>query len=129
MQNSVCRAACSRYTGDSVFNGCLVYNLGWQNIPAKKINDECASKTPAFGFSVVGGRRTRKPHGRHAKKFANQRHGICGKLAAAGAGSRARDGFQRGQTLLAHFPAAISADSLEDILNRYGMAFKLARGD
>src|SRR6202162_6667242 len=127
MQYCVCRAARSRYTGDGVFDGGLVYDLRWQNISAKKVNDKFPGSITGFGLCVVRSRSARKAHRRHSKKSANQRHGIGGKLAAAGAGSRAGHAFQRGQTLLTHFLAAISAHSLEDILNSNGMAFKLAR--
>src|SRR3984893_19371619 len=129
MQHCGRRAARSRYTGDGVFNGCFVYDLGWQNIPPKKVNDKFASAMTRLGFCVVGGGGAGESHGCHSEKFANECHSIGGKLTAAGTGPGTRNLFQCRQTLLGHFSAAVSAHSLEDILNRNGMPFKLARDD
>src|SRR5260370_35858475 len=72
------------------------------------------------------GRNAGESHRRDAKKFADQCHGVCSELSAAGAGSGTRSDFEGLELRIGHSAARMFADGFVDVLNRDRVTFKLA---
>src|SRR5271165_2841403 len=129
MQDGVGGAAAGRDAGDGVFDGGLGDDCRWGDIVAQKIEDQFSGALAGGGFGGVGGGDAGESHGSNAEKFADHGHGVGGELTAAGACTGAGSDFEGVQLGVAHVAAGMFSHGFKNVLNGYGMAFKLAGGD
>ena len=104
-------------------------DLRWRHVAAKKIHDHFAGAMAGIGLGRIGGRDAGKPHRRNAEKLADQRHGVGGELAAAGASSGASGALQRVKPRVRHSSAGVLPDRFVNVLNGHGVALELAGSD
>src|SRR5580704_6388845 len=80
-----------------------------------------------MGFAFVGSGNAGDSHGSHAKKFADQGHGVGSELTTTCACTRTGGTFNFLQFLVTHLAARVCANGFKYILDGDGVAFELAR--
>src|SRR5262245_14553668 len=103
-------------TSNRVFNGSFGDDFARRHVAAEEIHHEFTRAMTCVVFGGVGGGDAGKLHGRDAKKFGDESHGIGGELAAAGASARAGHFFEFIEFGIGHFAPCVRTDSFVDVL-------------
>ncbi len=84
------------------------------DVAADEVHDQLAGLARGLVLGRILGRDAVEPRGREAHELHDRRHRVGGVLAAAGAGSRARDLLHLVQLVERDLARAVGADGLED---------------
>ena len=91
--------------------------------------DDFLTLAASGSFSRICRRNAGESHRRNPQEFADQRHGVRGKLSAAGASSWTSGNLKGLELSVRHPTARVFAYGFIDVLNRDGVALKLTRGN
>jgi hypothetical protein len=129
MQRTIGRAAGRSDDGGGVFKRLARNDVARADAAAQELHDLFAGGGAELVADLVRRGRAGRVRQRQANRFGNCRHGVGGKLGAAGAGRRTGNLLQFLEIVVGHLADRVLADGLEEILDRDRVAAEGAGQD